>query len=754
MKRVNRAFAYILSCALAINFQTGNEINNKPVYGAEVEGKIPVANSSLDSIGATMPYLRYDSNEAAIGGGAVIANSNNFYNDNIASQASEQSYIRLPKSGAYAEWIVEEDAKGFTIRFTMPDHEDGYGLEGSLDVYVNNKKVKTLELTSYYMWQYFYDGTLYDEAPGTAAFAFDETHFLYNTGFKKGDIIKIQSTGASGIEYGVDFVELEAVGSAMSKPSGALSVTDYGAVANDGKSDYSAIINCINAANQQKKTVYIPVGTFDIDRMLRINASDIKITGAGMWYTNIQFTRSTQSGGGISGSNANNVEFCNMYINSNLRSRYGENAVYKCFMDVWSGCYIHDIWEEHFECGFWLADYSSPVEYCDNTVIADCRIRNNFADGVNFCQGTSNSVVYNCSVRNNGDDGLAMWNNNYLSAKDEVNNVFCYNTIEFIWRAGGIAIYGGSGHNIYNNYIADTYMASGIHLNTVFPGHRFTNNTGITFSNNILVRCGTSQDCFNGQLAAIDMSGELKNITFNNTYIYDAQHDGIRLVDNSTGIVFNNLQVFGCGADGRVAAGNNPGALFRFYNQYSSQNVTVNGLKYANIPYSSIIFGTRNNCTISGETNYGKSYSYVAPKGTVNSITKTSQAEIKGANSSNKPSSPNKEEETTQSRNNIKNKVKKTKAVITKTKRAKSNKKMKITIKKISFADGYQIKYSTKKSMKKKVKYLNSTKRKKYVKNLKVKKKYYVRVRCYKVINGVKVYGKWSNKKTVKVRKK
>ena len=79
---------------------------------------------------------------------------------------------------------------------------------------------------------------------------------------------------------------------------------------------------------------------------------------------------------------------------------------------------------------------------------------------------------------------------------------------------------------------------------------------------------------------------------------------------------------------------------------------------------------------------------------------------------------------------------------------------MKITIKKISFADGYQIKYSTKKKMKKNVKYSNSTKRRNNVKNLKTKKKYYVRVRCYKVIDGVKIYGKWCKKKTVKIRKK
>ena len=117
------------------------------------------------------------------------------------------------------------------------------------------------------------------------------------------------------------------------------------------------------------------------------------------------------------------MDISNFYINSSLRSRYNQEAVYKCFMDVFKGgSAIHDIWEDHFECGFWIADYNGTIDYSNNLKIYNCRIRNNFADGVNFCQGTSNATVYNCSIRNNGDDGLAMWNDDYLGAHDEKNN--------------------------------------------------------------------------------------------------------------------------------------------------------------------------------------------------------------------------------------------------------------------------------------------------------------------------------------------
>ncbi|GEM_PF-230300 len=81
--------------------------------------------------------------------------------------------------------------------------------------------------------------------------------------------------------------------------------------------------------------------------------------------------------------------------------------------------------------------------------------------------------------------------------------------------------------------------------------------------------------------------------------------------------------------------------------------------------------------------------------------------------------------------------------------------KKKFTVKwaKVKDADGYVIQYSLKKNMKsaKKKTVKGSAKTSLTVKKLK-SKKYYVRVRAYKVVNGKRVYGKWSAKKAVKVK--
>ena len=72
-----------------------------------------------------------------------------------------------------------------------------------------------------------------------------------------------------------------------------------------------------------------------------------------------------------------------------------------------------------------------------------------------------------------------------------------------------------------------------------------------------------------------------------------------------------------------------------------------------------------------------------------------------------------------------------------------------------SNVSGYEIQTATDKSFKKNKKTYTVAKKstnKRTIKKLKSKKKYYVRVRAYKNVNGKKIYGKWSDVKSVKVK--
>lgn len=136
----------------------------------------------------------------------------------------------------------------------------------------------------------------------------------------------------------------------------------------------------------------------------------------------------------------------------------------------------------------------------------------------------------------------------------------------------------------------------------------------------------------------------------------------------------------------------------------------------------------------------------------------TKQDEVKDSEVATKPSKPATTPSTTQPTTKP-NTTKNTKTVKPKKtsikKLSKGKKKFTVTWAKVSGVKGYQIQYSSDKKFKKNNKSVTVTKQKTTkatVKKLKSKKKYYVRVRTYKTVNGKKIYSSWSKVKSVKTK--
>jgi hypothetical protein len=579
--------------------------------------------------GASFPYTRYraaDSTVATYGGGATLESDPTFNEQNLAAQASNQAYVQLSSSGSYVQWTVaQSNQAGVTMRFTLPDAANGYGQNGTVACYVNGTLVQTINLTSYYAWQYFNAGGDPSDTPESGstvspAFAFDEVHWLLATPLNSGDVIKIQSTG--GPVVGVDFIEIESVPAAIAQPAGSVSVASYGAVAYSNNSaayaeiaeiqasgsnsvttapgvtdSYAAFNSAVTAAlASPSHTLYIPAGTYYLSSKWTIGSSSsgvpqLTVTGAGIWYTNIQFTNPNVSGGGLSilCAATGSMNYSNMYLNSMLRSRYDENAIYKCFEDDFGvNSNFHDLWEDHFECGYWVADYAhNPCQVAYGLTIQNNRIRNNLADGVNFCNGTYNSTVTNCNIRNGGDDGLAVWPNNFNGAPMAYNDTFTHNTIEFEWRSSGMALYGGSGHQVTYNVVEDLYMSAGFRVTTGFSGYQFQNNTGITLSNNTFICCGTYYDAWGGELGAIDLEASdssVQNFTFTNIQVIDALHDGYAFGFSGgigPGIQFTDCVADGTGLDGVTASKYTQAHLGAGVETYGAGSATFTDFQYS-----------------------------------------------------------------------------------------------------------------------------------------------------------------------------
>ena len=73
------------------------------------ENNVNHANLTVySSRGASMPYTRYDTDDAIRGGGALLKSAPTFDQALTASEASGQRYVALPSSGSNLEWTVRE----------------------------------------------------------------------------------------------------------------------------------------------------------------------------------------------------------------------------------------------------------------------------------------------------------------------------------------------------------------------------------------------------------------------------------------------------------------------------------------------------------------------------------------------------------------------------------------------------------------------------------------------------------------------
>ena len=498
------------------NPQTQEISANVLTNATEDQGQ--VKEYSTDGYGAKMPYTTHEAENASVENGATIQQSTDM--ESTAVEATNQTYVELPKKDAAVTFNVTEPANALNVRYTIPD-----GASGQLDVQVNGSSVGNLDLSSHSAWQYLKGDHEYDQAidGSSARFRFDETRLLLkDIQLKSGDRISLVKKKDDNVPYGIDFIELEQAPAPVAQGENSISIVDKGASANDDSDDTAALLAAVEEAKASGKSVYIPEGRFNFDKQVNIEADNLKISGAGVWHTQLHFTSDKRYGGGIVfGHNSNGIELSNLYMNSNLTSRYNEDAQYKAISGtLGKDSKIHDIWVQHFEVGMWIGDYDQTgnMKYTDGLVVENARIRNNLADGINFAQGTKNSTVKNSNIRGNGDDGLAIWSSisDGTNAATEENNKFLNNTIESGWRAAGIGIFGGKGHEISGNLIKDVFAGAGIRVNTVFAGHNFDlNDSGIKIHDNTILRSGTTNDLYNLHRGAIDFQqvrGTIKNV--------------------------------------------------------------------------------------------------------------------------------------------------------------------------------------------------------------------------------------------------
>lgn len=283
------------------------------------------------------PYKRYEANLGQLSNGATVT-SKSYVQADLQSEASNQQCVNLSASNATVQWTITEAADGLVIRYSVPD-----GQSATLGVYNGNTKLTTLTLTSTWSWEYLWsngnpnNNGITNQNP---RMRFDEVRYKLPAKIPVSGTLKlVRETG----NIHLDFAEMEPVPAIVTAPSGSVTYTGNG-------SNLQAFIDQ-NGGNK----IYVPSGVYNVSTELYFGVNNTSLIGAGMWYTQINFTTTSSGNGGLRG-NATNISFSDLYLTTNSTSRSNS---YKAINGVFTATStIKNIWAEHFECGAWIAQYN------------------------------------------------------------------------------------------------------------------------------------------------------------------------------------------------------------------------------------------------------------------------------------------------------------------------------------------------------------------------------------------------------------
>jgi hypothetical protein len=459
--------------------------------------------------GASVSFLEQEAENGATNG-QVIGPDRRAYQ--LAAEASGRKAVRLTP-GQYVEFTLPGATNGINVRYSLPDSATGGGITAPLAVSVGGKHAASMTLTSQYSWLYnqyqFSNDPSADpihpdwwivERDGTGTgitkpwrpmHFYDEQRLLLNKTHAAGETIRLTAS-AGAVWTVIDLIDTELVAKPANKPNGALSVLDFGADPTGATDAAPAIEAAIATAKSRGKTVFIPKGTYQVNRHIVVD--NVTIQGAGNWYTIIKGRevaldaplpdKSIHTGVGFYGKyveagGSSNVHLSNFAIEGDVRERIDTDQV-NGIGGAMSHSTIDGIYIHHTKVGLW---FDGPMA---NTRVTNNIVVDQIADGINFRRGVTGSSASNNVFRNTGDDAMAMWSD----VDADVGNVFDHNTVQTPTLANGIAIYGGTNNTVSNNLVADPIReGSGLHAGSRFGATTFEGY--LRFTNNTVVRAGT-----------------------------------------------------------------------------------------------------------------------------------------------------------------------------------------------------------------------------------------------------------------------
>ncbi|MGW0780612.1 glycosyl hydrolase family 28-related protein [Streptomyces sp. NPDC002913] len=534
--------------------------------------------------GAEVPFAEQEA-ENATTNGTVIGPGRTAYT--LPAEASGRKAVRLTP-GEHVEFTLPGAADAITVRYSIPDAPGGGGITAPLDVSVNGKKRSTMTLTSQYSWLYNQYPFTNDPDAGplhpdwwitecacvpsgttpaptiTTPFRpnhfYDEQRLLLGKKYRAGDTVRLTVPAGSRAAWTViDVLDSELVGLPHVELRAA-NVLAFGADPSGRRDSAAAVERAIAHAKRKNVPVYIPPGTYQVNRHIIVD--DVTIKGAGSWYTKIKGREtalgtpaadgSVHTGVGFYGKDAadggsRDVHLSGFAIEGDVRERIDTDQV-NGIGGAMSDSTIDGLHIRHTKVGMWFDGPMSNLRITNNVIV------DQIADAINFHGGVKDSTVAHTFVRNSGDDGLAMW----AEKSTNTGNTFTRNTVQSPVLANGIAIYGGTDNTVSGNLVSDPVReGSALHVGARFGAEAFRGRLDLT--DNTTVRSGTYELNWNIGLGAVwfyaldrDIDADIQ--VTRNTFL-DSTYNAIMLVTDwpvkdtysIRGVHFKDIRVDGTG---------------------------------------------------------------------------------------------------------------------------------------------------------------------------------------------------------------
>ena len=487
--------------------------------------------------GATVSFVEYEA-ENAVTNARLIGPDRSF--TSLPSEASGRRAVLLLKAGDFVEFTLGRPANAISVRYAVPDGNDGRGVDSALGVYAGGRRIGSLATTSRYGW--FYGSYPFTNRPadGKPHHFYDEARLLLGRTLPAGTKMRLMKDNSDQAGwYAVDLANFELVPPPKTPPPFAVSITDFGADPSGTRDSWMPIRKAIAEARKRRVPVWIPPGRFTVNRHIIVDR--VTVAGAGPWHSILR-----GKGVGIYGHEAPRgsraVVLRDFALIGEVTERKDKERLAGIGGAIGGGSIIEDLWIQHHKVGVWL---DGPL---DGITLRRLRIVDNTADGLNFRRGVSNAVVEDSFIRNSGDDGLAMWSHREANR----NNAFRRNTVVAPILANGIAIYGGRDIEISGNLVADTLtQGGGIHLGNRFDAVPFSGRTVV--SNNFIVRAGSFDPNWRfgvGGLWFYALDHPITaRIDVSDTDIEDSTLPALHFIGKRIeGIVFKDIRIRGAGS--------------------------------------------------------------------------------------------------------------------------------------------------------------------------------------------------------------